>query len=184
MSNLSSLMDLIVGLTIVWTLRRSHLPPRQKLVTFVIFALGIFDIACSVLGKYYVLHAGELGVRFMSWYVREVSVAILVGNLPYVWSLICDLLPSVRRWAEGSSSSQRRLLDHPTIWERSKRHWIAGKVLGSEAKAEIKKSVGRARITGYVFENNQLSGGTSDVQDSAERLVALAGAGRRHQHRV
>jgi hypothetical protein len=77
----------------------------------------------------------------MHWYMREASVALLVCNLPFVWSLLSDCFPPVRRWAEGGRSGQGWERE-VTFWDQGKRHWLAGKLLGRKGKAEIDLAFG------------------------------------------
>lgn len=66
---------------------RSHLPIQRKLMLCAIFSLGIFVIICAALNKFYSFTA-PFGSEWENWYVREVSTAILVTNLPFTWGFL------------------------------------------------------------------------------------------------
>jgi hypothetical protein len=66
---------------------RSHLPLQRKLMLCAIFSLGIFVIICAALNKFYSF-TKPFGSEWENWYVREVSTAILVTNLPFTWGFL------------------------------------------------------------------------------------------------
>jgi hypothetical protein len=66
---------------------RSKLPARRKLVLCGIFGLGAFVILAAVLNKYYSFRF-PFGSQWTFWYIRESSTAILVANLPFMWTLL------------------------------------------------------------------------------------------------
>ncbi|KAB8346240.1 hypothetical protein FH972_023285 [Carpinus fangiana] len=69
---------------------RSRMPLQRKLTLCAIFGLGVFVILCAVLNKYYSF-TNPFGREWENWYVREVSTAILVANLPFTWGLVRSL---------------------------------------------------------------------------------------------
>ena len=66
---------------------RSKLPLKRKLVLCGIFGLGIFVIFAAVLNKYYSFNE-PFGSLWTFWYVRESSTAMIVANLPFLWTLL------------------------------------------------------------------------------------------------
>jgi hypothetical protein len=79
-----------------------RLPLKQKLILVLLFGMGIFVIVSAVLTKVYCLVPGLISYVYMNWYFREVTVAILVTNLPLVWSLLRDIVPGLGSWTGGS----------------------------------------------------------------------------------
>lgn len=63
------------------------LPWRKKIVLICVFSLGFFVILAAILNKYYSF-TRPFGAEWTFWYVRESSTAILVANLPFLWTLI------------------------------------------------------------------------------------------------
>ena len=84
---------------------RSKLPKRKKVALVCVFGLGLFVILCAILNKYYSF-TEPFGDYWTFWvriscssyrqpqfanvgqYVRESSTALLVANLPYIWTLL------------------------------------------------------------------------------------------------
>lgn len=66
---------------------RSKLPWSRKLILSGVFSLGIFVILAAVLNKYYSF-AHPFGSQWTYWYIRESSTAMIVANLPFVWTLL------------------------------------------------------------------------------------------------
>lgn len=66
---------------------RTNLPWSRKLILCGIFGVGIFVILAAVLNKYYSF-SHPFGTEWTFWYVRESSTAILVANLPFLWTLL------------------------------------------------------------------------------------------------
>jgi hypothetical protein len=66
---------------------RSRLPWDRKLILSGIFGVGIFVILAAVLNKYYSF-SHPFGSQWTFWYIRESSTAILVANLPFLWTLL------------------------------------------------------------------------------------------------
>ncbi|KAK3116894.1 hypothetical protein LTR53_002264 [Teratosphaeriaceae sp. CCFEE 6253] len=75
---------------------RLSLPWRKKVPLIGIFSLGIFVILAAILNKVYSF-SEPFGSLWTYWYVRESSTALLVANLPYVWTFW-------RRIATGTES--------------------------------------------------------------------------------
>lgn len=83
--NLSS--DIIMLCIALPMFIRSRLPLRKKLVLIGIFSLGFFVILAAILNKYYSF-SQPFGSMWTFWYTREVSTAMLVANLPFLWTLL------------------------------------------------------------------------------------------------
>jgi hypothetical protein len=61
------------------------LPWKKKIPLIGIFSLGVFTILSAVLNKWYSF-TQPFGAQWTYWYVRESSTALLVANLPFVWT--------------------------------------------------------------------------------------------------
>ena len=64
---------------------RLKLPLRKKVPVVGVFGLGIFVILAAVLNKIYSF-TDPFGDMWPYWYVREASTALLVANLPFIWT--------------------------------------------------------------------------------------------------
>ncbi|KAF2765491.1 hypothetical protein EJ03DRAFT_206755 [Teratosphaeria nubilosa] len=64
---------------------RMQLPLKKKIPVVGMFSLGIFVILAAVLNKVYSFTL-PFGSLWTYWYVRESSTALLVANLPFVWT--------------------------------------------------------------------------------------------------
>lgn len=80
----SDLAMLVIGFSLFI---RSKLPWSRKLILAGIFSLGIFVLVAAVLNKYYSF-AHPYGTQWTYWYIRESSTAMIVANLPFVWTLL------------------------------------------------------------------------------------------------
>ncbi|KAK3056962.1 hypothetical protein LTR09_002000 [Extremus antarcticus] len=65
---------------------RLTLPWKKKIPVIGIFSLGIFTIVAAILNKIYSF-TEPFGAEWTYWYTRESSTALLVANLPFVWTL-------------------------------------------------------------------------------------------------
>jgi hypothetical protein len=86
--NISS--DLVMLTIALPMLIRSRLPWKRKLVLCGIFSLGIFTIAAAALNSYYSFSDPYSGT-WMFWYIREASMAIIVANVPFTWTLVREV---------------------------------------------------------------------------------------------
>ena len=73
---------LLIGLPIFL---RMKLPWRKKIPLIGIFSLGIFTILAAILNKWYSF-TQPFGAQWTYWYTRESSTALLVANLPFLWT--------------------------------------------------------------------------------------------------
>ncbi|KAB8230093.1 uncharacterized protein BDW43DRAFT_286747 [Aspergillus alliaceus] len=99
---------LLIGLPLLLQVR---VPLKQKLILVVIFGMGIFVIVAAILTKVYCLVPSLISYVYMNWYFREATVAVLVTNLPLIWSLLRDVFPALKSWTGGSKRA--------TDWYRS-----------------------------------------------------------------
>lgn len=90
---------LFVAIPLLMSVR---LPLKQKLILVLLFGMGVFVIVAAILTKVYCLVPSLIDYVYMNWYFREATVAILVTNLPLVWSLLRDIFPSLKSWTGGS----------------------------------------------------------------------------------
>lgn len=94
---------LCIGIPILASIR---LPMQQKAILLLIFGMGIFVIAASILTKVYCLVPSLISYVYMNWYYREASVGMYVTNLPAIWPLMRDMFPLLKTW--GSAKTTRR----------------------------------------------------------------------------
>lgn len=83
-------------------LLKVRVPLKQKMILVFIFGMGVFVIVAAILTKVYCLVPSLISYIYMNWYFREATVAILVTNIPLVWSLMRDVFPALRSWTGGS----------------------------------------------------------------------------------
>ncbi|KAL2871930.1 uncharacterized protein BJX67DRAFT_376782 [Aspergillus lucknowensis] len=96
---------LLIGLPLLMQVR---IPLKQKLVLLVIFGMGIFVIVAAILTKVYCLVPSLISYVYMNWYFRESTVAVLVTNLPLIWSLLREVFPAFKSWTGGSKRATDR----------------------------------------------------------------------------
>ena len=97
--NVSS--DVLMILIPIPILIRTTLPLRKKIVLVALFSLGIFVIICALLSKSYSFIL-PYGLDWVFWYVREVSTAVIVANMPHCWPLVRRMF-NVRSFLHESS---------------------------------------------------------------------------------
>ncbi|KAJ5642354.1 hypothetical protein N7490_006354 [Penicillium lividum] len=95
-----------------------RVPLKQKMILLILFGMGIFVIVSAILNKIYCLVPSLISYVYMNWYFREATVAILVTNLPLVWSLLRDVFPALKSWTGGSKRGTDRYKSQP--WTNSK----------------------------------------------------------------
>jgi hypothetical protein len=106
----SDILILLVAMPILIAVR---LPKRQKIILLLLFGLGLFDIVAAILTKVYCLVPALISYQYMNWYFREATIAMLVTNLPLMWSLVRDVFPGLKRWVNGDDGSYK-----PQSWPR------------------------------------------------------------------
>jgi len=94
-------------------LMQVRVPLKQKLILVLLFGMGIFVIVAAILNKVYCLVPSLISYVYMNWYFREATVAILVTNLPLVWSLLRDVFPALKSWTGGSKRGTDRYKSGP-----------------------------------------------------------------------
>ena len=90
---------LMLGVPIIIS---TQLPLRQKVILTGVFGMGVFVVVAAILVKLYCLVPSLISYVYMNWYFREASVSVYVTNLPFLWSLLHELCPSLRSWARSS----------------------------------------------------------------------------------
>lgn len=94
--------DIFMLIIAIPLLLKVRVPLKQKLILLLIFGMGVFVIVAAILTKVYCLVPSLISYIYMNWYFREATVAILVTNIPLVWSLLRDVFPALRSWTGGS----------------------------------------------------------------------------------
>ncbi|KAL4940385.1 hypothetical protein BDV06DRAFT_196828 [Aspergillus oleicola] len=105
--------DIAMLLIALPLLMQVRIPLKQKLVLLIIFGMGIFVIVAAILTKVYCLVPSLISYVYMNWYFRETTVAILVTNLPLIWSLLRDVFPALKSWTGGSKRGTNRYRSGP-----------------------------------------------------------------------
>ncbi|KAJ9221314.1 hypothetical protein DTO271D3_8725 [Paecilomyces variotii] len=95
----ADLLMLCVAIPLLMSVR---LPLKQKLILLLLFGMGAFVIVAAILTKVYCLVPWLINYVYMNWYFREATVAILVTNIPLIWSLLRDIFPALKSWTGGS----------------------------------------------------------------------------------
>ncbi|GAW13491.1 hypothetical protein ANO14919_028770 [Xylariales sp. No.14919] len=83
--NISS--DLFIILIPMPVFLQINIATRKKVVLCGVFALGLFTIGAAIANKYYSFTA-PYGDRWPYWYIRESSTALIVSNIPFLWTTI------------------------------------------------------------------------------------------------
>ncbi|CAG7982017.1 unnamed protein product [Penicillium salamii] len=105
--------DIFMLLIAIPLLMQVRVPLKQKLILILLFGMGIFVIVAAVLNKVYCLVPSLISYVYMNWYFREATVAILVTNLPLIWSLLRDVFPALKSWTGGSKRGTDRYKSGP-----------------------------------------------------------------------
>ncbi|KAI1148476.1 hypothetical protein F4825DRAFT_94423 [Nemania diffusa] len=64
-----------------------NIAPRKKTVLCGVFALGLFTIGAAIANKYYSF-SEPYGIAWTYWYIRESSTALIVANIPFLWTTV------------------------------------------------------------------------------------------------
>ncbi|KAJ5614727.1 hypothetical protein N7528_008381 [Penicillium herquei] len=116
--SLSISADVFMLLVAIPMLVQVRVPLKQKMILLLLFGMGVFVIVAAILNKVYCLVPALISYVYMNWYFREATVAILVTNLPLVWSLLRDVFPALKSWTGGSKRGTDRYKSQP--WTNSK----------------------------------------------------------------
>ncbi|KAJ5925911.1 hypothetical protein N7454_007421 [Penicillium verhagenii] len=108
---LSISADIFMLIVAIPMMVQVRVPLKQKMILIILFGMGIFVIVSAILNKIYCLVPSLISYVYMNWYFREATVAILVTNLPLVWSLLRDVFPALKSWTGGSKRGTDRILD-------------------------------------------------------------------------
>ncbi|KAF9890787.1 hypothetical protein FE257_005357 [Aspergillus nanangensis] len=106
----SDIFMLLIGLPLLMQVR---VQLQQKLILLLLFGMGIFVIVAALLTKVYCLVPSLISYVYMNWYFREATVAILVTNLPLIWSLLRDVFPALRSWTGSKRATGDRYRTGP-----------------------------------------------------------------------
>lgn len=98
--------DVLMLLVAIPIIVKVRIPLKQKIILLLVFGMGIFVIIAAILTKVYCLVPALISYAYMNWYFRESTVAMLVTNLPLVWSLFREIFPAIRSWT-GSKRTDR-----------------------------------------------------------------------------
>ncbi|EQL01081.1 UbiD family decarboxylase [Ophiocordyceps sinensis CO18] len=109
--NISS--DLLLLFIPIPIIIKTRLAIKRKVILCLILGLGVFNILASILNRYYNFSTPNSYV-FLYWYVAEVGVAVMVGNLPLCWPILRLVLgntdtPSYHGDTISGSTRKRRL---------------------------------------------------------------------------
>lgn len=77
----SDILLLLIPIPIIF---KTRLPTKRKIILVCILGLGVFNILAAILNRYYNFSNPNSYV-FLYWYVAEVGIAMLVGNMPLCW---------------------------------------------------------------------------------------------------
>ncbi|KAJ5682865.1 hypothetical protein N7462_006030 [Penicillium macrosclerotiorum] len=112
--------DVFMLLVAIPLLVQVRVPLKQKLILLILFGMGVFVIVAAVLTKVYCLVPSLISYIYMNWYFREATVAILVTNLPLIWSLLRDVFPALKSWTGGSKRGTDRYKSGPWTSQKSR----------------------------------------------------------------
>lgn len=112
--------DVLMLVVAIPMLVQVRVPTKQKLILLLLFGMGIFVIVAAVLNKVYCLVPALISYVYMNWYFREATVAILVTNLPLIWSLLRDVFPALKSWTGGSKRGTDRYKSGPWTSKNSR----------------------------------------------------------------
>ncbi|KAI1114037.1 hypothetical protein F5Y14DRAFT_195153 [Nemania sp. NC0429] len=83
-----------------------NIATRKKVVLCAVFALGIFTIGAAIANKYYSF-TQPYSAEWTYWYIRESSTALIVANIPFVWTTLvfCLRMPPFTNSRSGRNNS-------------------------------------------------------------------------------
>lgn len=110
--------DVLMLLIAIPIIVRVRIPLKQKIILLFVFGMGIFVIIAAILTKVYCLVPALISYVYMNWYFRESTVAMLVTNLPLVWSLLREIFPAIRSWTGSKRTDQYQYPSGP--WNSTK----------------------------------------------------------------
>ncbi|RDA88836.1 hypothetical protein CP532_5460 [Ophiocordyceps camponoti-leonardi (nom. inval.)] len=100
--NISS--DLLLLFIPIPIIIKTRLPAKRKTILCLILGLGVFNILAAILNRYYNFSTPNSYV-FLYWYVAEVGIAVMVGNLPLCWPILRLVLGGGRRRRRSTDNS-------------------------------------------------------------------------------
>lgn len=117
---------------------RSQLPLKRKFILTGVFGLGLFNIVCCVMNKFYSF-TEPYGDDWVFWYIREAATAVIVANLPFMWTLLRRVC-GVKSWVSQTSAQRGKSdLDGTRMLQlrRSETTWQDGSMDGSKGAMTI-----------------------------------------------
>ncbi|KAI1429077.1 hypothetical protein F5Y12DRAFT_590650 [Xylaria sp. FL1777] len=81
-----------------------NIAKKKKVVLCFVFALGLFTIGAAIANKYYSFME-PFGDSWPYWYIRESSTALIVANMPFLWTTVRFALKQTT--SRGSASSRQ-----------------------------------------------------------------------------
>lgn len=161
--------DLLLLLIPIPIIVQSRLPIRRKLILTGILGLGIFNILAAVLNRYYNFSNPNSYV-FLYWYVAEVGIAIMVGNLPLCWPMMRALLGS--RTKSDTRSSQVYTISGGKRRHRRPRSLLSTTILGVTMRDRYGEQIDVAVETDELGRD-QLPGNRGDHVESASQASTI-----------
>ncbi|KAJ5226394.1 hypothetical protein N7468_007619 [Penicillium chermesinum] len=129
---LSISADVFMLIVAIPMLVQVRVPLKQKMILLLLFGMGIFVIVAAILNKIYCLVPSLISYVYMNWYFREATVAILVTNLPLVWSLLRDVFPALKSWTGGSKRGTDRYKSGPWTSKNSRPYGPSSQVRSAD----------------------------------------------------
>ncbi|KAI0409287.1 hypothetical protein F4802DRAFT_593566 [Xylaria palmicola] len=83
--NISS--DLFIIMIPMPVFLQIQIPTKKKIILCAVFAVGFFTIGAAVANKYYSFRE-PYGSKWTNWYIRESSTALIVSNIPFLWTSV------------------------------------------------------------------------------------------------
>ncbi|CAK7245711.1 MAG: hypothetical protein STHCBS139747_007300 [Sporothrix thermara] len=144
--------DLLMLLIPVPMIARARLPLLRKIILCIIFSLGLLVVLVAILNRYYNFTVSN-SLVFLIWYNGEASTAVMVANIPFLWTLLRYIF-SLDAW--GSSSRRSR--------NASGAHRLDDRDAPSSIGGSGGKSTGRRQHSALV--------GVDAATESMERITA------------
>ncbi|KAI0433203.1 hypothetical protein F5Y09DRAFT_352210 [Xylaria sp. FL1042] len=102
--NISS--DLFIIIIPLPVFLQINIATRKKVVLCGVFALGLFTIGAAIANKYFSF-TEPFGVSWTYWYIRESSTALIVANIPFLWTAVRFALRLTTSRATPTSKTDR-----------------------------------------------------------------------------
>jgi len=172
---------------------RTQMPTRKKVALIGVFSLGIFVIIAAAMNKYYSF-SNPFGSEWTYWYTREGSTAMLVANLPFVYTLLRRVfnlrsLDSTAKYGYGSRSGRTKKTTNARSGVRTNVGTLMSRARGEDKDSYqmqeglfsgldgITKEVGVTFVTepAWIDEEKGLGGGKSGLLNKSNVVTITAG---------